>query len=137
MPSPPVADAFVSGAIELPSGVTIPDDAVVTVTIEDVSIADTPSVPVAGIVLGFTDPAADEIAYEVPYVSALIDETRTYAVRATIEDAAGTLLYTSDTAIPVITEGAPITDVDIEVVPAPVPTPMASAAAILASPEPS
>ena len=57
------------------------------------------------------------VAYEVGYNSAEIVDNHRYVVRATISNADGTLIFTSDTVIPVITNGAPTSDVEILVVP--------------------
>jgi putative lipoprotein len=128
-------ESVVSGTIELPLGATLPEDAVVTVAIEDVTIADAPAEVIAVAQPAIVDPAAVEIPYEIPYDPAAIDETKTYAVRATIEDAAGELLFTSDTVTPVITHDAPTTDVDVAVVAAPADAPAASAATVEESPD--
>ena len=59
-----------------------------------------------------------EIPFEVEYDPAVIDPSATYTLRAVVEDATPMLLFINDTAIPVITGGAPTTDVTVEVVPA-------------------
>jgi putative lipoprotein len=131
----PGTDAVVTGTIELPIGTTLPVDAVVTVEIQDVSIADVAAEVIAEATPEVTDPAAFEIPYQITYDAAAIEETKTYSVRATIEDSEGSLLYTSDTITPVITNDAPTTDVAVAVVAAPVEPPVASAVPLEESPD--
>ena len=50
---------------------------------------------------------ATEIPFEIAYDAATILDTNTYTLQARLEDASGTLLYVNDTAIPVLTGGAP------------------------------
>ena len=53
--------------------------------------------------------------YELSYDPAQIDPRMTYSVSARITEGSE-LLFISDTVIPVLTRGAPLTDVDILVV---------------------
>jgi uncharacterized lipoprotein YbaY len=63
------------------------------------------------------DGAQVPIPYTVPYDVEAIDERNTYSMSARIEDGAGELLFISDTAVPVITNGNPAEDVEIVIVP--------------------
>lgn len=79
----------------------------VEIELADVSRADAPAVPIANQNI----PAAGKnvpIAFDLRYDPAAIDPKHTYAVRARIT-LDGKLLWTSDTAYPVITHGAPDT----------------------------
>ena len=74
---------------------------------------------VAATVLGeqiITNPGQVPIPFEIAYDPASIDPRFTYAVQARIT-ADGQLLFISDTVTPVITRGAPTSDVEIVVVP--------------------
>lgn len=95
----------VSGKVTYLERMALPPDAVVTVTLADVSRMDAPAQVVAQTTIraeGIQVPIPFEIAYD----PAAIDEASTYAVRAQIhlEDR---LLFTSDTAHHVITRGHP------------------------------
>jgi uncharacterized lipoprotein YbaY len=59
---------------------------------------------------------ATEIAFELEFDPALVDETATYTLAAAVVDEEGNLLFVNDTTIPVITGGAPTEDVDVPVV---------------------
>jgi uncharacterized lipoprotein YbaY len=60
--------------------------------------------------------AATEIPFELPYDAAAISETGIYAVRARVNAADDSLLYVSDTFIPVITGEAPTEGVSVALV---------------------
>ena len=62
------------------------------------------------------DLSATEIPFSVTYDRSLIDERFTYTVSARITDADGNLLFINDTSIPVITGGAPTSDVEVPVI---------------------
>jgi putative lipoprotein len=93
----------------------LPDDAVVTVQIQDVSQADAPALIIGEQVLN--SPGQPPIPFEIPYNPTQIEENHRYIVRAEIRDNAGVLLFTTDTAIPVITQGNPDQEIEIIVVP--------------------
>jgi putative lipoprotein len=133
----PALEDMVSGFIAMPMGAILPEDAVVTVEIEDVSIADAPAEIIAEAHPVLADLAASEIPFEIAYEPSRVDAAKTYAVRAVIEDAAGTLLYISDTSTPVITGDSPTTEVEVAVVPAAATSPAPTITAVGASPEPS
>ena len=62
-----------------------------------------------------------------------IDEAAVYTIQARIQDASGNPLFVNDTAIPVLTGGAPSDGIVAEVVAAPVPLPLATEVAAAAS----
>jgi putative lipoprotein len=99
----------------LPEGTVLPDGAEWKVRLEDTSLADAPAVLIAE-AGGVTDPTATEIPFEIAYDAATILDANTYTLQASLEDAAGTLLYVNDTAIPVLTGGAPSEGVSVPVV---------------------
>ena len=95
----------VVGRLNYLARIALPEDARVTVTIEDVSKADAPAT-----VIGETTmpaPAGPPIPFAVTYNLNDIQPENTYAVRAKITAGDGTLLFTSDTAVHVITRGNP------------------------------
>jgi uncharacterized lipoprotein YbaY len=129
----PVAATAVNGTVLLPDGTVLPEDAEWIVEIQDTSIADAAAdvVGQAGDVV--VDTAATEIPFEIPYEATAILDTRTYTLQARIVDSAGTLLYTNDTSIPVLTGGAGTEDISVPVVavqPAEVAASMAAEASL-------
>ena len=112
----PAATASVTGTVTYLQRIALPDDAVVTVQVQDISLADAPAVVLGEQVIE-TAGQQVPIAYEVTYDPTAINENLTYAVSARIEDAAGTLLFINDTVIPVITNDNPTEDVEIMTVP--------------------
>jgi putative lipoprotein len=111
------AAASVTGTVTYLVRMALPDDAVVTVQIQDTSLADAPAVVVGEQVIE-TGGQQVPIAFEVAYNPDDIQEAKTYTMSARIEDSAGTLLFINDTSIPVITAGNPTQDVEIVTVPA-------------------
>ena len=102
----------VTGTVTYLERIALPDDAVVNVQLQDTSLADAPAV-VLGEQTIETAGQQVPIPYEISFNPDDIQETNTYVVRATIRDGEGTLLFTSDTAIPVITNDNPTEDVEI------------------------
>lgn len=94
--------------------VELPEDATITVRLEDVSLADAPSTVLSEQV--YDDVAQLPLSYELSYDLGAINEAFTYAVSARIEDAAGNLLFINDTMHPVLTRGAG-DSVDVELIP--------------------
>ena len=110
--------AAVTGQVTYLQRSALPPEAVVVVTINDISRADGPQIVIGEQIIP-TEGRQVPIPFAVSYDPSLILENHTYAVRARISDAAGKLLFTSDTVIPVITRGNPVSDVEVLVVPAP------------------
>lgn len=112
-PSP--TQGTVSGTVTFAQPVELPPSTLVLISVQDVSRANAPATMIGSITI--SAPGAPPIPYEVGYDASQIDESRDYTVSARVTDAEGTLLFTSDTRIPVITKGNPVTDVEIPVVP--------------------
>lgn len=106
----------VTGTITYVQRIALPDDAVVTIKIQDGSLADAPA-KVIGEQVIHTNGNQVPIPYEVEYDPQEIDERLTYSMSARTEDGSGKLLFISDTVTPVITNGNPTEDVEIIVVP--------------------
>jgi len=107
-------DNVVSGTVTYRQRSALPTSAILSVTIIDVSRADAPStviaeqrVPTAG--------KQVPIPFDLAYDKAKIMERNRYAVRAEIRDGER-LLFTTDTSVPVITQGNP-RSVEINLVP--------------------
>ena len=106
----------VSGTITYLQKIALPDDAVITVQIQDTSLADAPATVVGELVIQ-TEGKQVPFDYEVPYDAEAIQENHTYTMSVRITDGASKLLFINDTAIPVITRDNPTQDVEIIVVP--------------------
>lgn len=115
--SPSSDKPTVTGTVTYRQRIALPPDAVVNVTIEDVSRADAPADMIGQQIIE-TRGSQVPIPFAVPYDSNKIEENHSYNLRATIKDGSGKLLFTSDTAVPVITRGNPTKDVEIMVIPA-------------------
>lgn len=101
----PVAAQSVSGTASYRARMALPPQAVLQVTLEDVSLADVPAKRIATLEQA-TEGRQVPFAFELRYALADIDPSRTYALRATLRDG-GTLLFTTVRVYPVITRGAP------------------------------
>lgn len=108
--------AKVTGTVTYLQRIALPEGALVKVTLADTSKADA-----AEVVLGEqeikTTGKSVPFPFEISYNPADIVENHTYSLRATIVDGAGGLLFASDTAILVITNGAPTAGIEIIVKP--------------------
>ena len=105
------ADApAVTGTVTYRERIAMPPGAIVTVRLEDVSLADASAVLVAQQVI--TNPGNVPVPYSVEYDSMMINPVRTYAVRAEIRVGA-TLWATTTSSYPVITGGSPSSGVEI------------------------
>jgi uncharacterized lipoprotein YbaY/heat shock protein HslJ len=82
----------------------MPPGAVFEARIEDVSRADAPSVTIGAVRV--EDAGNPPYRVEIPYNPAVIDDRFTYAVRASLT-LDGQLLFTTDTHVPVLSQGAP------------------------------
>ena len=109
------AKSSVTGNVTYLQKIALPPDAVVSVQLQDISLADAPAAVIGEQVI--TKPGQVPIPFEVPYKYREIDDAHTYAVRARIEDSAGKLLFTSDTATLVLTQGNPSENIELVVVP--------------------
>ena len=111
MPSE-TADATLSGTVTYRPRIALPPNAVLSVKLLDVSRADAPSITLAETRVG-TDGAQVPLPFSLVYDSADIQPRMRYVVRAEILDAQGVLMWTTDTAYPVLTQGAPMSDVEV------------------------
>ena len=84
----------------------LPAGAVLEATLEDVSRADAPATTIAS--ARVPSPGNPPMAFTIEYEPAKIVDTHRYVVRARIL-VAGAMLFTSDTAVPVIAQGSPTT----------------------------
>ena len=106
----PCANAAVAQSIQgtatYRERMTLPPTAVFEATLEDAARADVPAMTIAS--TRVTSPGNPPIAFTITYDPTRIVQTHRYAVRAKIL-VDGQLLFTSDTAAPVITQGSPTT----------------------------
>lgn len=101
----PVFAQSIEGTAAYRERIAMPPDAVLDVVVEDVSRADAPAVIIAA--TRIASPGNPPVAFAVAYDPAKISEDRRYVIRASVL-AGGQLLFTTDTATPVITRGAPL-----------------------------
>ena len=101
-----------TGTVTYRERIALLPGSVVRVTLQDVSRADAPAEAIDGQTIT-TSGENVPIPFTLTYDPAQIDLRHRYTVRAEIRDGAGGLLWTSDTAYPVITGGAPGDAVDI------------------------
>ncbi len=109
-------EASVTGTVTYRQRIALPPEAVLTVRIEDVSLADAPAEVVGEQVIK-TEGAQVPIPFVVSYEPESIIENHRYSLRVRIEDGAGRLLFINDTNIPVITNGNPTEDIEVVVIP--------------------
>lgn len=85
--------------------IMLPPGHVLTVRVEDVSLADAP----AKVLAETTEPLTGAPPYRVTlgFPTSQIDPRHTYAARAEIRDAAGALVFVTDTRHAILTNGAP------------------------------
>ena len=105
----------VTGTVTYRERIALLPGSVVRVTLQDVSRADAP----ATVLAEQTITTAGEnvpIPFELSYDPAHIDPRHRYVVRAEIRDGAGALQWTSDTAYPTITVGAPSDGLELLVI---------------------
>jgi len=112
-PEPAVpATATLAGTVTYRQRIALPPEAIVTVRLEDTSLADAPAVPVALHSFG-AEGRQVPLPFAITFDSASIKPDNTYSVRASIE-IGGELRWTSTTAYQVLTRGNP-SQVDIVV----------------------
>lgn len=103
------------GTVTYAQRIALPDNAVVDVTLEDISRADAPATVIAQQTIE-TNGKQVPIEFALQYDPAVIDPAARYAVRARIT-VDGKLAWTSDTVNPVLTHGGAVNNVEIVVVP--------------------
>ena len=111
-----VYNAAVTGEVTYAPRIALPDDAVITVQLQDTSLSDAP-LGVMGEQVIQTNGRQVPIPYVVLYNANDIQPNHTYTMSARITDGAGNLLFINDTSIPLITNGNPTHDVEIMTVP--------------------
>lgn len=94
----------ISGTAVYAATGALPADAVFDATLEDVSRADAPSTVIASTRLAAPGPSP--IAFTIAYDPARVVDARSYVVRGRIRSGER-LLFTTDTAYPVLTRGHP------------------------------
>lgn len=107
----------VTGVVTFKEPDTLPSGAVVEVRLQDVSRADAPANVIFTQVITTTG-EQPPIPFSLNFNPAEVDDRFTYTVGARI-NVDGKLAWINDTAIPVITRGAPVSDVDVPVVKVP------------------
>ena len=113
----PANQAEVTGTAAYRDRILLPPGHVLTVRLEDVSLADAPARTLAEQVTPLAG-RAPPYAFNLAYDPTDIRENHSYAVRAEIRDPEGRLRFTTDTRHSVITGGAPMS-VDIMMVAVP------------------
>jgi putative lipoprotein len=106
--------AQVTGTVTYRPRIALPPDAVITVQIQDVSLADA-TAEIIGEQVIQAEGRQVPFDYAVSYDPDEIQPNDRYSMSARIESGDGTLLFASDTNIPVITEGNPTSEVEIVV----------------------
>jgi len=96
--------ASVVGTVSYRHRIALPADAVVTVSLQDTTLADAAARTIGETKIE-TKGAQVPIPFRIDYDPAGIDPSHAYSVRATIK-AGGDLLFTSTTNYPVLTRGA-------------------------------
>jgi uncharacterized lipoprotein YbaY len=115
-PKPPAAasdslSGTLSGTVTYLQRIALAPDAVVEVTLQDVSRADAPAEVISTQTIATQD-AQVPITYSLKYDPGKIDAKNTYAVRATITEG-GNLTWMSTKRHPVLTRGTPVDNVEI------------------------
>ena len=117
-PDPPGSQTSVvlSGTVSYLQRIAMPPSAVVTVTLQDVSLADAPAKIISKQTINFGDRQVP-IPFELRFDKAQIDPQHLYSVAARIE-VEGRVRFTSDSAHQVLTHGNPTSGVNLRLVPA-------------------
>ena len=98
------ADEKLRGTATYRERVALPPDAILEVSLLDVSRADAPARKISTVRM--VNPGAPPFEFEISYDPAQIEARHTYSVRATIRSG-DSLLFTTETTSPVLTRGAP------------------------------
>lgn len=104
----------VSGAVTFDDPNALPEGSIVTIQIQDTSLADAKATVIGEQVI--SGATGFPIPYDVSYDPSQIVDNHTYTMSARITSADGSLLFINDTAIPVITNGSPTENVEIPVI---------------------
>lgn len=117
-PSRSPLSGVLMGSVTYLQRTPMPPNAVVSVQLQDVSRVDAPARVVAQQII--TSPAGVPVPYALTYDPGTIDARNRYAVRAEIRSG-GVLVYTTDRAHFVLTQGAAVTGVDVILTPVTAP----------------
>lgn len=109
------AQPQVTGTVTYLARMALPDDAVVRVELQDVSLADAPTT-IIGQQVFVTGGAQVPFPFAVSYPASAIEEGHRYSIAARITDGEGKLLFITDTYVPVITEDNPVSDIELVLV---------------------
>jgi len=107
--------AMISGTVSYRERMALAPDDTIRVVLEDVSIADVAAPVIAEQMIAGAGKQVP-IPFALTYDKGWIQDHHRYAIRAQIRAADGGLLFTTDTAHPVIMNGAPAQEVEIHVV---------------------
>lgn len=107
--------AQISGTVTYREKMALVPDDTIRVMLEDVSLADTPAPLLAETMIAGAGRQVP-IPFSLTYQTGWIEDRNRYALRAEIRAADGTLLWTTDTVHPVITNGAPADDAEVRLV---------------------
>ncbi len=110
------AQPLVTGSVTYLQRIALREGSVVRVQVQDVSVADAQTIIVGEDVIVIADKQVP-IDFAVAYPEDAIQDWRRYSVSVRITDPDGRLLFVSDTHNPVITGGAPTSDIEIVLVP--------------------
>jgi putative lipoprotein len=105
---------IVAGTVSYLEKIALPSDAMITVQLQDVSIADAPATVIGETIITEFDEIP--IPFAVSYDPEVIDTRNTYALQVRITDGEGNLLFINTTSYPVITQGNP-SEVEVMVEP--------------------
>jgi len=109
------AQPQVTGTVTYLQRIALPENAIVRVQIQDVSVADAPMTLVGEQVI-VTGGAQVPFAFAISYPEAAIRANGRYSVAARITDGDGRLLFITDTIVPVITGDNPTSDIELVLV---------------------
>ncbi|WP_375056029.1 YbaY family lipoprotein [Zobellella sp. DQSA1] len=104
--------ATLSGSLGYLPRIALPDDARVTVALQDVSLADAPAETLAEQNFD-TEGRQVPLPFSLNYDPEAIDQRHRYAVRGEIRDGQGTLLWTTAEHYGVLTQGQPSDNIEI------------------------
>ncbi|GMR17081.1 MAG: hypothetical protein BMS9Abin32_137 [Gammaproteobacteria bacterium] len=109
------AAASISGTISYRERMALAPDDTIRVVLEDVSLTDAAAPVLAEQMIAGAGQQVP-VPFVLSYDSGWIQHNHRYALRAEIRSASGTLLWTTDTLHPVITQGAPAEAVAVRLV---------------------
>ncbi len=104
-----------TGLIDHPHQMTLGDGMTVIVRIEDTTKSGAPGKKIAEeIIKGQGD--IIPMPFAIVYDPGKINENHKYSLTVKIQDSTGAILYTSQSGVPVITQGNPTRDIDVAIV---------------------